>query len=118
MNIKVGSIVIKCYEFDLMYNFWKDALGYKPRHNPHDGWVVLEDPKKIGPNISLDKAPNKREGKRSWLHLDLYTNNMKSEVERLISIGAREYNWRYPENADYTVLEDPDGNLFCVVEKI
>ena len=42
---------------------------------------------------------------------------MKSEVERLISIGAREYSWRYPENADYIVLQDPDGNLFCVVEK-
>jgi hypothetical protein len=43
---------------------------------------------------------------------------LKDEVERLISLGAKEYPWRYPENANYTVLEDPDGNLFCVVEKI
>jgi len=101
-----------------MYVFWKEALGYEPRHMPKDGWVILEDPKKIKPNISLDKAPIKREGKRSWIHLDLYTNNMKDEVKRLISLCVREYPWRYPEKSDYTVLEDPDGNLFCVVEKI
>jgi len=118
MNLILGSIVIRCFEFDKMYIFWKEALGYEPRHAPLEFWVILEDPKKTKPNISLDQAPNKREGKWSWLHLDLYTNNLKDEVERLISLGAKEYPWRYPENANYTVLEDPDGNLFCVVEKI
>jgi len=115
--IKIGSIVIRCFEFEKMYHFWRDALSYVPREDPKDGWVVLTDPNKEGPNISLDKAPQKREGKRSWLHLDLYTSNREAEVARLISIGAKEYAWRYPELADYKVLEDPDGNLFCVVEK-
>jgi hypothetical protein len=27
------------------------------------------------------------------------------------------YPWKYPPDADFVVLEDPDGNLFCVVEK-
>ena len=39
-----------------------------------------------------------------------------AEVERLIKIGARRYPWRYRQNADFIVLEDPDGNLFCVVQ--
>jgi hypothetical protein len=30
---------------------------------------------------------------------------------------AKQYPWRYPENADYSVLEYPDGNLFCVAQK-
>ena len=46
-----------------MYIFWKEALGYEPRHAPLEFWVILEDPKKTKPNISLDQAPNKREGK-------------------------------------------------------
>jgi catechol 2,3-dioxygenase-like lactoylglutathione lyase family enzyme len=117
MSIKIGSIVIRCYEFDKMYEFWKEALGYEPRELPKNGWVVLEDPKKVGPNISLDQAPNKRLGKRSWLHLDLYTNNSEAEIRRLELIGAKPYPWRYPEGADYKVLEDPDGNLFCVISK-
>ena len=69
-----------------------------------------------GPNVSIDQAPVRRTGKRSWLHLDLYTTNQSDEVERLIGLGAARYPWRYDPGADYIVLEDPDGNLFCVVE--
>ncbi|WP_158267651.1 VOC family protein [Adhaeribacter arboris] len=66
--------------------------------------------------MSLDKAPEKRSGQRSWIHLDLYTRRQKEEVERLIKLGAKKYPWRYPPKSDFIVLEDPDGNLFCVVE--
>ena len=38
-----------------------------------------------------------------------------AEVERLISLGATRVEWTYPADADFVVLADPDGNLFCVV---
>ncbi len=28
--MKIGSIVIRCYEFDRMLAFWQDALHYVP----------------------------------------------------------------------------------------
>jgi hypothetical protein len=34
----------------------------------------------------------------------------------LLKIGAKKYPWRYPKDADYVVLEDPEGNLFCIVQ--
>jgi hypothetical protein len=49
--------------------------------------------------------------------LDLYTDQRETEVERLVEIGARRYPWRYETGGDFVVLEDPDGNLFCVVQK-
>jgi len=55
-------------------------------------------------------------GKRSRLHLDLYTNDKENEVERLVEIGATRYPWRYRPNDDFIVLADPDDNLFCVVQ--
>lgn len=116
-RIKIGSIVIRCHRFDDMLAFWKEVLHYVPRETAKEGWVVLTDPEGIGPNISLDKSSKRREGKRSWLHIDLYTNNREKEVDRLISLGAIKYHWRYPEDSDYVVLSDPDGNLFCVVQK-
>lgn len=115
--MRIGAIVIRCFEFDKMLEFWSEALHYIPREPAEGGWVVLRDPKRMGPNISLDKAPEKRTGKRSWLHLDLYTTEKEKEVERLVKIGATKYPWRYEPNAEYVVLEDPDGNLFCVVQK-
>ena len=115
MGLKIGSIVIHCYEFDRMMEFWQSALHYITREPASDGWVVLRDPEGRGPNVSL-QARDRRAGKRSWLHLDLYTDDQAGEAERLVQIGARRYPWRYPEGADYIVLQDPDGNLFCVVQ--
>ncbi len=36
-------------------------------------------------------------------------------LERLISLGAQRVEWDYPDDADFVVLADPDGNLFCVI---
>ena len=113
--MKIGSIVMMCYEFDRMLPFWREALHYVPREPPTDGWVVPRDPEGRGPNISLNRVPTKRT-KRSRLHLDVYTHNREQEVERLVAIGAARYPWRYRPGADFVVLEDPDGNLFCVVQ--
>jgi len=116
MVMRVGSIVIHCHEFDRMMQFWRDALHYVPRAPASGGWVVLLDPSGRGPNLSL-QARERPAGRRSWLHLDLYTDDRDGEVERLVEIGARRYPWRYRKGADFVVLEDPDGNLFCVVQK-
>ena len=66
--------------------------------------------------MSLDRVPQKRTGKRGWLHMDLYTSDQEREVRRLVGLGAIPYPWRYRPGDDFVVLEDPDGNLFCVVE--
>ncbi|WP_137390118.1 VOC family protein [Rhodoligotrophos defluvii] len=114
--IKIGSIVIHCYQFEHMVAFWQEALYYVPRVPASSDWVVLCDPEGHGPNVSF-QARDRRGWRRSWLHLDLYTDRQQEEVRRLLTIGAKQYPWRYPENADYVVLQDPDGNLFCVVQK-
>ena len=113
--MRIGSIVIACVEFDRMVAFWREALHYVPREPAKDGWVVLRDPDGRPPNLSLNRVRKKRTG-RSRLHLDLYTDDQRAEVERLIRLGATRYPWRYRPGADFVVLEDPDGNLFCVVQ--
>jgi hypothetical protein len=114
--VKIGSIVIDCGEFDKMLAFWQEALHYVPREPAKDGWVVLRDPEARNPNVSLNQVPEKHMG-RNRLHLDLYTDNREDEVKRLLKIGATRHPQTYESNDDFRVLEDPDGNLFCVVQK-
>jgi catechol 2,3-dioxygenase-like lactoylglutathione lyase family enzyme len=117
-HVRIGSIVVRCHEHERMRAFWQAALRYEVDHaNPNGGFVILRDPRGKGPNLSLDQAPTRRTGKRGWIHLDLYTTSQRSEVERLVQLGAKRYPWRYGPGADYVVLEDPDGNLFCVVQE-
>lgn len=115
-RLRIGSIVIRCYEFERMVAFWQEALHYIPKEPPQGGWVILRDPTGAGPNVSLDQITERRSGKRSRLHLDLYTTDQPGEVERLVGLGAARYPWRYKPGADFVVLEDPDGNLFCVIQ--
>ncbi len=102
-----------------MLSFWREALHYVPGMSIQDGFVVLRDPKGQDPNMSIDKAlegENLGSTKRPRLHLDLYADNQKDEVTRLFGIGANRHQQTYGPEDDFIVLEDPDGNLFCVVQ--
>ncbi|HWL64812.1 MAG TPA: VOC family protein [Actinomycetota bacterium] len=114
--VSVGSVVIDCNDFPTMFEFWRRALDYAPREDPEEDWVVLTDPAGGGVNVSLQVVPEKRVGKNR-LHLDLYTDEQDREVERLVGLGAVRHP-RTPEvGEDFVVLEDPEGNLFCVIQK-
>ena len=54
--MKIGSIVIHCYEFDCMVAFWQKALGYLPREPASADWVVLRDSARQGSKLVLSGA--------------------------------------------------------------
>ena len=108
MAVFVGSVVLNVSDIGRAAEFWSKALGYVPQpDNPE--FLAPESGK--GPRLHLDA------GDRT--HLDLWVDRQDSdqqtEVERLISLGARRVDWDYPEDADFVVLADTEGNLFCVI---
>jgi catechol 2,3-dioxygenase-like lactoylglutathione lyase family enzyme len=114
--VTIGSIVIRVDDLKRQTEFWSAALGYVPREENSDDFVLMRPRSGIGPNVSLDRV-------RSALqipprvHLDLYTDDQAGEVRRLIGLGATEVHWdRRPPDADYVILADPEGNRFCVVD--
>jgi Glyoxalase-like domain len=111
----VGSVVIDCNDFAAMCEFWRQALGYVPREAPEEGWVVLQDPRHLRVNVSLQKVPEPRAGKNR-LHFDLYTNDQAGEVARLLALGATRLPRAAEAGEDFVTLQDPEGNLFDVVD--
>ena len=100
-----------------MLAFWQGALHYKPREPAKSGWVVLRDPAGRNTNVSLNRiSVSEKLTGRNWLHFDLYTHDQEGEVERLLKMGATRHPQTYEPGEDFIVLEDPDGNLFCVVD--
>lgn len=92
--------------------FWIKALGYVPRDGQiAEDSVILVPKDGDGAALALDRSDQ--------MHLDLYTENgeeQQAEVERLIALGAERVDWTYPDDADFVVLADTEGNLFCVVD--
>ena len=117
-GVRIGSVVIDCINFDEMLAFWQEALHYIPRSPASGGWVVLQDPAGKNTNVSLNQVSvSEKLMGRNWLHFDLYTSDRQGEVERLLKLGATRHPQTYEPVDDFIVLEDPDGNLFCVVQK-
>lgn len=110
--VSIGTVVIQTADVRRAAEFWAEALGYVTRdgHNDDDS-VMLVPEDGNGPNLTFDRSDR--------THLDLYASadEQQAEVERLISLGAKRVeDWPYPEGADFIVLADPVGNLFCVVD--
>ena len=114
--LKIGSIVWGVRDVRRAIQFWTDALGYRPLREPSSNWAILVP--REGPGVQLAITLVSSEAKTHQRHhLDLYATDRAAEVEQLLGLGAQQGDWRYPKNADYIVLADPDGNKFCVVQK-
>lgn len=112
----VGSIVIRVDDLASQISFWTRALDYVLREPPEDDFALLQSRSGQGPNVSLDAVPSMRV-LPPRIHLDLYAEDQAAEVRRLTGLGAREVEWsRKPADADYVIMEDPEGNRFCVVD--
>jgi len=115
--LRIGSVVIDCINFDEMLTFWQEALHYVPAYPPQEGWVILRDPAGRNTNVSLNQVSvSEKLWGRNWLHFDLYAKDQKRELERLLKLGAVRHPQEYEPDDDFVVLEDPDGNLFCVID--
>ena len=113
--LRVGSIVIRTEDTERQVAFWTAALDYEVGHRDED-FAVLRPRDGSGPNLSLDqvRAPVQIPPR---IHLDLYTEDQAGQVERLKGLGATEVHWdKRPADADYVIMADPEGNLFCVVD--
>ena len=100
--------------------FWSAALGYRVRDGGFGGWArVLEPPGGTGTMIALQISETPPED-YPRLHLDLHVSDaaeQKAEADRLVSLGARRVDWdRFPDDPDFIVLADTEGNRFCIVD--
>ena len=94
------------------------AIDYEPRDLDDDAtWAVLIPKSGRGSQLALQFSESPIQ-EHPRLHVDLYAIDQRHEIDRLINLGAREVNWdTYPADADFVVLQDPDGNRFCVIQK-
>ena len=118
--LRIGSVVLGVGDLARAMRFWTQALDYVPREEPEDEtWAVLVPPEGPGAQLALmlSDTPVQHHPR---VHLDLYAGDaadQAAEVQRLVGLGALRVDWDlYPENPDFIVLADPDGNRFCVID--
>ncbi len=114
--LTVGAVVIRCSDLERQLRFWSTALDYEPRLPMDDDFALLRPRTGVGPNVSLDAHESER-SLPPRIHLDLYADDQAEEVARLEDLGALRVDWPgRPADADFIIMEDPEGNRFCVID--
>lgn len=119
--LTVGVVALGVQDVERAAAFWSAALGYEVRRDGFGGWATVLIPPDggAGTKIALQRSETPPQD-RPRLHLDLHVADaaeQAAEAERLIALGARRVDWDdYPDDPDFVVLADPDGNRFCVVD--
>lgn len=118
--LTVGVVVLGVTDVRRAAEFWCEALGYELREDGFGGWgTVLTPPDGTGTKIALQRSQTSPQG-HPRLHLDLHVADaaeQAAESARLTALGAERVDWDcYPDDPDFIVLADPDGNRFCIVD--
>ncbi|WP_030303977.1 VOC family protein [Streptomyces katrae] len=118
--LTIRSVVLGVSDVPRAAAFWTEALRYVPRGEIEEDWVVLMPAAgAAGVQLALGLSGTPVQ-EHPRVHLDLYADDaaeQAAEVDRLVSLGARRVEWDlYPEDPDFVVLADPDGNRFCVID--
>jgi catechol 2,3-dioxygenase-like lactoylglutathione lyase family enzyme len=117
MSLCLGSTVILTTDLPRAVAFWTTALGLRSRDAvaADTDFVVLVDPHTGEHRMSLRLGDVGERVEPVPVHLDLYADDQRGEVARLLDLGAARAARTYPHDPDFVVLEDPDGHLFRVV---
>lgn len=116
-DLHLATVVVNVTDLDRAAGFWTAALGYQAKDRLFDGhFARLVDPDGAKPTVLLQQA-KEIPSVPAPVHLDLYTSERDRHVKRLLELGATEpADWPYPDDHDFIVLLDPDGNEFCVIQ--
>jgi len=139
------QIVFDAHDPRRLAEFWAEALGYVIQPPPAgfeswDDWatdmgipeenwndaIAIVDPDGQGPRVFIQKVPEGKTAKNR-MHLDVHISggpetptderrrDIGAEVERLTALGASMMRPMEERGEYWVVMQDPEGNEFCVV---
>jgi hypothetical protein len=124
MTVNVAAVTFDCTDALAVAQFWSAALDRPidpksssdfasigmPEHRDTRGWRLDDQPTWLFAKVPEPKIAKNR------MHLDLAAPDREAEVARLVELGATRVadmnEWGY----EWTVLQDPEGNEFCVAQ--
>ncbi|MFF3849382.1 VOC family protein [Streptomyces sp. NPDC002328] len=122
MALRPVHVNMKALDASAVGRFWAEALGwsaYSPGVTTYvgpPGGLVWPDPVVLG--VDVVPVPEPKTAAKNRVHLDLATASAAHQTElvaRLKALGATPADVGQGE-VPWTVLADPEGNEFCVLE--
>ena len=119
MACRITELVLDCADPEALSRWWCEVLGWVELDR--DGNASIEigpaDRSATGvPTLVFNRSSGERHGKLP-LHLDVNATDrdQQAELERLLELGARPADVGQTGSQSWHVLQDPEGNEFCLL---
>jgi len=133
------QVAIDCRDPDLLAAFWAAVLGYEllpppgghaswadysreQAEEPGERWAKIVDPDGRGPTLHFHLVPEEKVVKNR-VHLDIRApedgpgdrrQQVADYIQRVIGLGASKIRDVTDDAGYFAVMQDPEGNEFCV----
>jgi catechol 2,3-dioxygenase-like lactoylglutathione lyase family enzyme len=123
MVTHIAATTIDCANPNRLAEFWCGVLGYRTvdtgESTDGSAFVEIGPADGDGPAVLFEQVadlPPKREKNRVHLDVAAPTGSYRAEVSRILDLGA-EHKDVGQRGVPWTVLTDPEGNEFCVLNR-
>jgi predicted enzyme related to lactoylglutathione lyase len=108
------EVVLDCSDPEKLMEFWREAIGYRVHYSEPSLAVLVPQGVHASP-LLLQRVPEPKTGKNR-MHVDIVTEDLEVEVERLEALGARRLHdgVRSFGPTRWVMMADPENNEFCV----
>lgn len=120
MSIRVQCVIYDAIDPATQARFWAEVLGWRITHEVEKE-SVLEPPQGsredgIVPDILFVRVPaDETKSRKNRVHLDLRPDDQQAEIARVEKLGAKRASVGQDESVSWVVMEDPEGNEFCIL---
>lgn len=120
MASRFSELVIDCTDPERLAEFWCQVLGFvvldrdegAVEIGPQEGFGGLQ------PTLIFSPTTDARVGKlRQHIDINATDRDQEAELERLLALGARPADVGQTGDESWHVLQDPEGNEFCLLRR-
>jgi hypothetical protein len=120
MASRISELILDCEDPERLAAFWCAVLDYVELGREPDGGVEIGPPGVgfggLQPTLILSPSTDPKPWKLP-LHIDINPTDrdQEAELERLLALGARPADIGQTGEENWHVLQDPEGNVFCLL---
>lgn len=118
----MSELIVECADPEALSRFWCAVLDYVElsRETPDNG-IEIGPPSGFGgaaPTLVFSRwSEPKPQQLRLHFDVNAVDRDQDAELERLLSLGARPAEIGQTGEEAWHVLQDPEGNVFCLLLK-
>lgn len=114
MPLSHANITFDCADPLAVSSFWSAALDRSVDDGANEYFATIGLPAQPGSPAWLFIQVPEGKTSKNRMHLDFTAPDRAAEVARLVGLGATEVGEHDEYGHQWTVLNDPEGNEFCV----